>query len=187
MKTDRSSDKRSIIIETISKAPLFSGLPANQLEDIRKIGIEKHFSKGGSIFFEGDDCNGFYLVLGGMIKIFKLSSEGKEQTLHFFGPGEPIGEVPVFSGQPFPANAEAIAKSHLIFFPRQAFVDLITGNPSVALNLLAVLSMRLRQFTVQIENLSLNEKITLGILLTAVGLIVGYAIYASFCAGALIK
>ena len=145
------------ILETIAKAPLFSGLPADQLEGIRRIGIEKHFKKGTSVFFEGDDCNGFYLVVGGMVKIFKLSPEGKEQTLHFFGPGEPIGEVPVYSGQPFPANAEAIAKSHLIFFPRQAFVDLIAGNPSVALNLLAVMSMRLHQFTVQIENLSLKE------------------------------
>ena len=145
------------ITETIAEAPLFSGLPVDQLEDIRRIGIERHYNKGGSIFFEGDDCNGFYLVVGGMIKIFKLSPEGKEQTLHFFGPGEPIGEVPVFSGQPFPANAEAIAKSHLIFFPRQAFVDLIAGSPSLALNMLAVLSMRLRQFTVQIENLSLKE------------------------------
>jgi len=145
------------ITETISQAPLFSGLPDSQLQDIRKIGMERAFAKGEAIFFEGDDCSGFYLVVDGMIKVFKLSPEGKEQTLHFFGPGEPIGEVPVFSDQPFPANAEAIVNSHLIYFPRPEFVALISDNPSVALNLLAVLSMRLRQFTVQIESLSLKE------------------------------
>ena len=37
------------------------------------------------------------------------------------------------------------------------FIDLISSQPSMALNMLAVLSMRLRQFTVQIENLSLKE------------------------------
>jgi len=93
----------------------------------------------------------------GLVKIFKVSSEGKEQILHILGPGEPFGEVPVFSGQSFPANSEAIAKSHLLFFPRNAMVELISTNPSLALNMLAVLSMRLRQFTVQIENLSLKE------------------------------
>jgi CRP/FNR family transcriptional regulator len=36
-------------------------------------------------------------------------------------------------------------------------VDLISQHPSLALNMLAVLSMRLRQFTVQIEHLSLKE------------------------------
>ena len=145
------------ILEIISGIPLFSGLPEHQLKEIKNIAVDKHYKKGDFIFYEGDDGNGFYVVVEGTIKIFKVSSEGKEQILHIFGPGEPFGEVPVFSGQSFPANSEAIAKSHLLFFPRSAIVDLITANPSLALNMLAVLSMRLRQFTVQIENLSLKE------------------------------
>jgi CRP/FNR family transcriptional regulator len=106
---------------------------------------------------EGDDCNGFYIVAAGKVKIYKVSFEGKEQIFHIYGPGNPFGEVPVFSGQKFPANAQTILKSHLLFFPRTAFVDLISDNPSLSLNMLAILSMRLRQFTVQIENLSLKE------------------------------
>lgn len=86
-----------------------------------------------------------------------MNPMGKEHILHIFGPGEPVGEVPVFSNQPFPASAEAIIKSTLYFFPRKAFVALIENNPSIALNMLAVLSKRLRQFAAQIENLSLKE------------------------------
>lgn len=145
------------LLKAISQAPLFNGLPEKQLYDIRKIAVQKQFAKGEMIFLDGDSSNGFYLVVSGMVKIFKLSSEGKEQILHFFGPGEPIGEVPVFSGRPFPANAEALNPCELIFIPRQDFVNLIRGNPSLSLNMLAVLSMRLREFTVQIESLSLKE------------------------------
>jgi CRP/FNR family transcriptional regulator len=86
-----------------------------------------------------------------------MNPMGKEHILHIFGPGEPVGEVPVFSNQPFPATAEAIIKSSLYFFPRKDFVALIERNPSIALNMLAVLSRRLRQFATQIENLSLKE------------------------------
>jgi CRP/FNR family transcriptional regulator len=96
-------------------------------------------------------------VVEGKIKVYKTSSEGKEQILHIYGPGHPFGEVPVFSGSRFPANAMAIEKSRMLFFPRQDFVDLISKHPSLALNMLAVLSVRLRQFTVQVENLSLKE------------------------------
>ncbi len=145
------------VLEIISGIPLFNGLPEHQIKEIRQIVVDKHYNKGDFIFYEGDDGNGFYVVAEGTVKIFKVSLEGKEQILHIFGPGEPFGEVPVFSGQSFPANAEAIAESQLLFFPRTAIVDLITENPSLALNMLAVLSMRLRQFTVQIENLSLKE------------------------------
>jgi CRP/FNR family transcriptional regulator len=145
------------VFEIISTVPLFEGLPHEQLDELINIAASRRFGKGEIIFSEGEPGNGFYVVAEGLVKIFKVSSEGKEQILHIFGTGEPFGEVPVFTGQPFPANAEALAKSRLLFFPRVDFVGLITGNPSLALNMLAVLSMRLRQFTVQIENLSLKE------------------------------
>ncbi|MCD6586713.1 MAG: Crp/Fnr family transcriptional regulator [Desulfobacteraceae bacterium] len=141
----------------ISETILFSGLPDHHIEKLLKIAREKDFNKNELIFSEGDNGDGFYINVEGLVKIFKLSLEGKEQILHIFGPGEPYGEVPVFSGKTFPANAETISKCRSLFFPRKSIVNLITQNPSIALNMLAVLSLRLRQFTVQVENLSLKE------------------------------
>lgn len=145
------------ILNIISNTPLFSGLADNQVQELSRITSQKHFKKGESIFFEGDEGNGFYIVIEGSIKIFKLSVEGKEHILHFFGPGEPIGEVPVFSGRRFPANAEAAEPTHLLYFPRNSFIDLISKNPSLSINMLAVLSKRLREFSLKIGNLSLKE------------------------------
>lgn len=145
------------IIDILSKSQLFGGLPETYLKEIRSVSIEKHVNKGGIIFLDGDEGNGFYLVIKGVIKVYKMSLEGKEQTLHIVRAGETIGAVPVFSGKSFPASARAIAKSLLLFFPKEKFVGLITGNPSLTMNILAVLSMRLREFTVQIENLTLKE------------------------------
>ncbi len=145
------------VLDIISNCPLFEGLPEKQIEDIQHITIEKKYSKGEIIFAEGDDGNGFFIVADGRVKIYKVSIEGKEQILHIFGRGEPIGEVPVFTGQKFPAFAEAIEKSQLIFLPRKTFIELILKTPSLALNMIGLLAKRLRQFTVQIENLSLKE------------------------------
>ena len=144
-------------LDIIKNAPLFNGLPEQYLEDLRQIAREKSYTRGATIFLDGEDSNGFYVVLDGKVKISKISSEGKEQILHIFGPGEPIGEVPVFAGTPFPANAQALSKCVLAFFPKKRFIALIDSNPSLALNMLAVLSKRLHQFTVQVENLSLKE------------------------------
>ena len=141
----------------ISDIPLFNGLPEDQLLAIKQIAVEKKVNKGEAIFSEGDEGKGFYVVLEGRVKIYKVSAEGKEQILHIFGQGQPFGEVPVFAGQKFPANAQAISKGRVLFFPRTAFVALITENPSLSLNLLAIMSSKLREFTVQIENLSLKE------------------------------
>lgn len=145
------------ILKIISQTPLFHDLPEDDLKRIRKIAKDKFYNKGQAVFSEGDDGNGFYVVAAGKVKIYKVSLEGKEQILHIYGPGNPFGEVPVFSGEQFPANAQTLLKSHLLFFPRTAFTELIAKNPSLCLNMLAVLSMRLRQFTLQVENLSLKE------------------------------
>ena len=143
--------------EIIKSTSLFEGLSEEEIEAVSRLIFEKKFGKGETIFFEGDEADGFYIVSSGQIKVFKMNPMGKEHILHIFGPGEPVGEVPVFSKQPFPANAEAIIKSSTLFFPRKDFVALIEKNPSIALNMLAVLSRRLRQFAIQIENLSLKE------------------------------
>ncbi len=143
--------------QILAASELFGGLPPQHLDEIEKIAVSKQYGRGESIFFEGDPGNGFYMVAMGRVKIFKTSLAGKEQILHIFGPGEPFGEVPVFHGQPFPANALALEKTTLLFFPRKDFVTLVHSMPSLALNMLAVLSMRLRRFATQIENLSLKE------------------------------
>jgi len=144
-------------LRIISATPLFNGLTSDQLNTITGIAQVRSYKKGERIFFEGDDGEGFYIVAAGKVKIFKVSTEGKEQILHIYGPGHPFGEVPVFAGSRFPANALALTQSRLLFFPRKAFAQLLTENPSLSMNMLAVLSMRLREFTLQIENLSLKE------------------------------
>jgi CRP/FNR family transcriptional regulator len=63
----------------------------------------------------------------------------------------------VFAGEHVPANAQAVVPSRLLFFPRAAFVALLEKHPALALKLLADLSLKLRQFAAQIENLSLKE------------------------------
>jgi CRP/FNR family transcriptional regulator len=145
------------ILAKIASIPLFQGLPAEQLQELAMILTDQVCRRGQLIFSEGEEGNGFYVVVSGRVKIFKLSPDGKEQILHIFGAGEPIGEVAVFSGQRFPANAEAFEDSRLFFFPRSTLMELIKRNPSIALNMLAELSRRLRRFASLIEGLSLKE------------------------------
>jgi CRP/FNR family transcriptional regulator len=145
------------ILEILAEAPIFSGLTVSELGQIRAISADRFYGRGKAVFFEGEPGEGFFVVVDGRVKIYKLSPEGKEKILHIYGPGQPFGEVPVFAGKRFPANAQTLAKSRLLFFPRAGFIRLITENPSLALNMLAVLSSRLRQFTVQIESLALKE------------------------------
>lgn len=145
------------IIEILDTIPLFKGLSKEDLQSLAAIVIDQMYDKGQGVFAEGDPGTGFYVVVEGKVKVFKLSSEGKEQILHFWGPGEPFGEVALFSGKNFPAFAEAAESSRVFYFPRSSFAQLITDHPSLALNMLGTMAMRLHKFANLIEDLSLKE------------------------------
>jgi CRP/FNR family transcriptional regulator len=141
----------------LSQVDLFNGLSLQQLGEVARIVSAKEYKKGELIFSDGDDGVGFYIVISGRVKVYKVSPDGKEQIMHIFGPDQPFAEVPVFEGSRYPANAEAMDPSKLFFFPKKDFVALIHDNPSLAMNMLASLSQRLKQFSHLIESLSLKE------------------------------
>jgi len=145
------------LASVLKRTALFESLDDVHLSELVKRGRRKRFGMGQSVFFEGDRAEGLYVMLEGRIKVFKLSPRGREQTLKIMGPGEPLGEVAVLSGEPYPASAEALEESEAFYIPRQAFLDLVSREPEVAMRLLAALSARLRSFASLIEDLSLRD------------------------------
>jgi CRP-like cAMP-binding protein len=145
------------LVQMVADIPLFKGLPKEQLDEVVNSMADQTFDRGQTVLSEGEVAEGFFVLVQGKVKIFKLSTEGKEQILHFVGPGESFGEVPMFSGGRFPASAETTEKSRIFFFPRAAFLNLIGTDPTLAMNMLADLSKRLRQMTRLVEELSLKE------------------------------
>lgn len=145
------------IIKILSSIPLFEGLNKDQIQKISNIIIDKQYSDKFPIFYEGDTAKGCYIIVSGRIKIFKISLSGKEQIIHIFDKNEIFGEVPVFSGTDFPANAETLEKSRLFFLPKDKLLNLIKKEPLLAMNMLASLSKRLRMLANLVENLSLKD------------------------------
>lgn len=137
--------------------PGFSGLPPEDLRKIREVGIFRKYQKGETIFYEGENGEGFYVVQQGSLKVYKSSPEGKEVILHLCGPGDHLGHAGVFEEGSFPASAQALGECKVLFFPRQAMVNLLAREPQVALHMLGILSLKLRELTLQVENLALKE------------------------------
>ncbi len=145
------------IVKHIAAISLFSGLTDQHIDALAMIVADQEFRRGQVIFNEGDNGVGFYVIIDGRVKIYKMSPDGKEQILHILGPGEPFAEIAVFTGSRYPAHAEALAPSRIFFFPKDSFLRLIKESPSLSLNMLASLSLRLKRFSHMIEALSLKE------------------------------
>ena len=139
---------------TLKRVAIFSGLSEEELAFVLPRLTPRRFQIGEIIFTEGDACSGLYIVQAGNVRIFKTSAGGREQVLAIDGPGSSIAELPVFDGGNYPASAQAVSESTLLFFSRQDFHALCLQHPHVALKVLRVIGGRLRRLVGIIEELS---------------------------------
>jgi len=116
--------------------------------------LTRRFATGDLIFAEGDPCLGLFVIDTGTVKIFKSSAGGREQVLAIDGPGDSIAEVPVFDGGPYPASAQAVRDSVLLFISKADFRAVCLECPGVALKVLRFVGRRLRSLVSIIEELS---------------------------------
>lgn len=144
-------------LQILRKSLLFSGLDEENLKEVAIISTKRGFARGESLFAEGEQATGFYLLATGSIKLCKFSQDGKEKVLHFVHPAETFAEAALFGEGGYPAEARALEKGEALFFPREAFMGLLERNPRFALNLIVSLSLLLRRFARQIEELSFAE------------------------------
>ncbi|SNB46862.1 Crp/Fnr family transcriptional regulator [Geobacter sp. DSM 9736] len=141
----------------LKKSMLFAGLEDEHLEELSAIATRRTVARGETLFSEGEPATGFYLLASGSIKLCKISPDGKEKVLHFVHPAETFAEAAFFGDGRYPAEARATERSEALLFPREPFMGLLERNPKFSLNLIVSLSLLLRRFARQIEELSFAE------------------------------
>lgn len=137
--------------------PLFSELDASELEEILSFSILKEVARGARIFSEGDPYTGFFVVLGGSVKVFKEARDGKELILHLLRPLSLLAEVPLFDGGNYPANAEAMEKTELLYIDKNRFIECLDASPKLMRKMLIGLAKKVRVLSEQLENLTLHD------------------------------
>lgn len=145
------------IINALRTSELFSTLNSEYLEDLKKIVRLRVFGAGEILFERGKKADGFYLITDGEVEIFCSADNGREQILHNFTTGDLCGEVPLFEGSAYPASARARGDLITLYVPGSEFLDIAYDHPQILLEMLAVLSRRLKKFVQLVENLSLKD------------------------------
>jgi CRP/FNR family transcriptional regulator len=134
------------LLHALRRTPLFTELGDPDLRALSGAVAIRDLPKGGALFAEGDEAKGFFLLAEGRMKLFKTSPDGREHILHFVSPGETFAEVALFAGRTYPASAQALEPSRVLFVPRQGLIRLVERDPQLCLNLLGGFARWVRQF-----------------------------------------
>ena len=141
----------------LKSIPYFSVMNPAELETIKQSFSEKTLQRGEVILREGEPSDILYFVVAGAVKIFKTSSQGKEQILSIARPGEALNDIPVFDGGANPTNAQTLGPVTLYSINKDKLQSIMQQYPKVALNATRVLAQRMRQLVSLVEDLSFRH------------------------------
>lgn len=150
----------------IKRIPIFSDLDEELLEKISGIVRIKSLNEGDNIFFDSEPYRGFYAVLKGLVKIYKISRDGKEHIIHIIGPFNTFAEAPLLENLEniieedfrYPANSMAIEDStEVMLIPAMEFREILRNDINISLHMLSGLAKRLKHMNRHIEELTLKD------------------------------
>ncbi len=128
----------------LSKIPLFSVLPVDELDHLQSMLKVEKLQPGEILFREGEPGEHFYILTDGELEILMGAETEEELLLNTIGPGEYLGEMSlIVPGGERTATARASKEALLLAMSRDEFTKLIEHYPVLAQSMVRVLSNRL--------------------------------------------
>lgn len=146
--------------QILSLCPIFARVQGISRARLMKMAQLKTFAMGERIVDEGQPCPGVFIVGRGLVRIYKLSPNGKEHVLHMAADRETFLEVASIIDIPCPAFVEAIEDTECALLPDAAFRQALQEDHQLCLQLLGGMAMRVRQFVGLLENIVLRDALS---------------------------
>lgn len=132
------------IMENINKNNSLISIDNNNLKKFKPFSTVHTYNKGDYIFQAGSFKKNFYLLLSGRVKLYRVSSQGREVTQWFCFPGEAFGLSELQSVNQQTVSAQSSEESEVISIPLNNFNQFILQSPETALQIIKQLSIRLK-------------------------------------------
>jgi len=104
----------------------FDELSPRSVKKLAEICVPREVGKKEPLFHEGQSGHAMFLLVSGVIQLYKTSSEGKEIVVKSVKPGEVFGEVILFEQNEYPVSARALVNSMVLLLPKQQMLCLLT-------------------------------------------------------------
>ncbi|MDN5292692.1 MAG: family transcriptional regulator, polysaccharide utilization system transcription regulator [Anaerophaga sp.] len=141
---------------------IFKGLTDAELESLNQNLVCNSYKRGSIIYNEGSRINGSYVVVEGILKIYKTGFDGKEQIIRFAKEGDLIGFRSIVSEELACTTAKVIQDALLCYLPGDVMTNFIKGNPEFAMALMRLTCRELgesNKFLTDIAQKTVRERL----------------------------
>lgn len=127
------------------------------LKDIAEYMHLRAYQRGDVLFWEGDSCDGLFILEQGSAKIFRLSPQGRQYIVRVLQEGDTFAEVPAFDGGANPANVEALEACRVWVIQSEKLRELVKTHPAFAQKVLVNYGRMLRNMVRMVSEMAFYQ------------------------------
>jgi predicted acylesterase/phospholipase RssA/CRP-like cAMP-binding protein len=131
-------------MQLLRELPLFADIPDEVIEELTPLLKDQRVESGTILCEQGLFGTQISIVQSGQVRISITGDDDREQVLGFLGPGDPIGEMSVLSGERMSANVIATVDTQLKTIDGETFLAFCDKHPILYRRLLKILAERVR-------------------------------------------
>ncbi len=136
---------------------MFCDLPAEALQSFDGIKTVTLYPRGATLFNEGRQPRGIFLLCDGRAKLSICSENGKRLMLRIAGPGEVLGLSATLSGQPYELTAETLDACQVVFVKRKDLLKFLREHREACLQVVHLLSGDLHAAYERVRSIGLSR------------------------------
>lgn len=137
--------------------PYFARLSAYELRQVEAVARHHAYQAGATIFSEGESCAGFYILVDGLVRIYRMNAEGRLHTLSLLRPLATFNEVAAVDGHANPFNATAVTTVEAFVITHDRLMDLLSGVPSLLNSYVQALAHVNREYIERLEDMTFRS------------------------------
>lgn len=136
---------------------MFCDLPSEALQAFDEIKLVTNYPRGATLFSEGRQPRGIFLLCDGRAKLSISSESGKRLMLRVAGPGEMLGISSTLSGKPYEVTAEAVDGCQVVFVKRKDLLRFLRDHRDACLQVVHLLSSDLHTAYERVRGIGLTR------------------------------
>jgi CRP/FNR family transcriptional regulator len=137
----------------------FCAFKEKTIAELNGLKFTAAYPKGATLFCEGEEPRGVFIVCSGRVKLVTTSNAGRTLIARIAGPGEILGLSAVVLGQPYQLAAETLEPVQITFIRRDEFMRFLTTNSEVSMRAARELSTHLHKAQNELRNLGLARTV----------------------------
>ncbi|SFV56931.1 transcriptional regulator, Crp/Fnr family [hydrothermal vent metagenome] len=130
----------------------FSELNDKQFKELEKISKIVKYKKGSIAFFEGEEATSLFILIEGVLQVYKTDIKGNRIIMHHFFPKTLVAELANLEHIPFPASAEFETDGAAIIIDYEKFEEKFLSCPNISKLFIRSLTKKIKYLENVIDN-----------------------------------